>query len=59
MANLDFYASCYQELLAIPVIKGKKSEGEKFPGGKFTTTVETMIPENGRAIQGATSHHLG
>lgn len=56
---LDFYERVYRELLAIPVIKGKKSEGEKFPGGYFTTTVETMIPDNGRAIQGATSHQLG
>jgi prolyl-tRNA synthetase len=37
-------------LLAVPVIKGIKSEGEKFPGGYFTTTVETMVPANGRAI---------
>jgi len=46
----------YEELLAIPVIKGKKSEEEKFPGAYYTTSVETLIPENGRALQGATSH---
>lgn len=40
----------YEDFLAIPVIKGIKTEGEKFPGGDFTTTVETIIPENGRAI---------
>lgn len=56
---LDFYRRVYEELLAVPVIKGIKSEGEKFPGGYFTTTVETIIPENGRGIQGATSHQLG
>ena len=40
----------YEELLAVPVIKGIKTEGEKFPGGFYTTSVETIIPENGRAI---------
>jgi len=45
--------------LAIPVIRGKKTEKEKFAGGDFTTTVEAYIPAAGRAIQGATSHHLG
>lgn len=46
-------------MLAIPVIKGRKSEKEKFAGGDFTTTVEAYVPVNGRGIQGATSHHLG
>lgn len=45
--------------MAIPVIKGKKSEKEKFAGGDYTTTVETINPDNGRGIQGATSHCLG
>ena len=49
----------YEELLAIPVCKGIKSESEKFAGGDKTTTVETWIAENGRAIQAATSHNLG
>jgi prolyl-tRNA synthetase len=56
---LDLYRSVYEDLLAIPVVKGRKSEGEKFPGGDYTTTVEGFIPTNGRGIQGATSHHLG
>lgn len=47
---LEFYRSTYEELLAVPVIQGIKTEGEKFPGGDFTTTVETVIPENGRGI---------
>lgn len=51
--------SVYEELLAVPVIKGRKSEKEKFAGGLYTTTVEGFIPANGRAIQGATSHCLG
>ncbi|VDM24589.1 unnamed protein product [Toxocara canis] len=56
---LDLYAKVYTDLLAIPVVKGRKSEKEKFAGGDFTTTVEAYVPVNGRAIQGATSHHLG
>lgn len=56
---LDLYARVYEELLAVPVIKGRKSEKEKFAGGHYTTTVEAFIPTNGRAIQGATSHSLG
>ncbi|KAL4720129.1 hypothetical protein ACJJTC_016200 [Scirpophaga incertulas] len=55
----DLYARVYEELLAIPVIKGRKTEKEKFAGGDYTTTVEAYIPASGRAIQGATSHHLG
>lgn len=49
----------YTDLLAIPVIKGRKTEKEKFAGGDYTTTVEAYISASGRAIQGATSHHLG
>uniref|UniRef100_A0A2A4J4S7 Bifunctional glutamate/proline--tRNA ligase n=1 Tax=Heliothis virescens TaxID=7102 RepID=A0A2A4J4S7_HELVI len=56
---LDLYARVYEELLAIPVIRGRKTEKEKFAGGDYTTTVEAYIPASGRAIQGATSHHLG
>ncbi|XP_071449548.1 bifunctional glutamate/proline--tRNA ligase [Hetaerina americana] len=58
-AILDLYARVYTELLAIPVIKGRKTEKEKFAGGDFTTTVEAYVSISGRAIQGATSHHLG
>lgn len=56
---LDLYARVYNELLAIPVIKGRKTEKEKFAGGDYTLTVEGYISASGRAIQGATSHHLG
>lgn len=41
------------------MIKGRKTEKEKFAGGDYTTTVEAYISASGRAIQGATSHHLG
>ncbi|KAH8312817.1 hypothetical protein KR044_013065 [Drosophila immigrans] len=56
---LDLYAQVYTDLLAIPVVKGRKTEKEKFAGGDYTTTVEAFISASGRAIQGATSHHLG
>ncbi|KAI0464853.1 hypothetical protein LJB42_000064 [Komagataella kurtzmanii] len=56
---LDYYVGIYEELLAVPVVKGKKTENEKFAGGLFTTTCEGYIPTTGRGIQGATSHCLG
>ena len=56
---LELYARVYEEYLAIPVVRGRKTEKEKFAGGDFTTTVEVYISASGRAIQGATSHHLG
>lgn len=37
--------------MAIPVIKGRKTEKEKFAGGDFTTTVEAFIAASGRGIQ--------
>lgn len=56
---LELYRRVYEELLAVPVIKGVKSEVEKFAGGLYTTTVEAFIPSTGRGVQGATSHCLG
>lgn len=56
---LELYAGVYEQLLAVPVVRGKKTENEKFAGGYYTTTVEGYIPSNGRGIQGATSHCLG
>ena len=59
MDALEWYRSIYEDLLAVPVIPGYKTEKEKFAGGHRTTTVEAYIPTSGRAIQGATSHDLG
>ncbi|KAJ2613870.1 hypothetical protein H4S08_001992 [Coemansia sp. RSA 1365] len=56
---LTLYRRIYEELLAVPVIEGVKSEKEKFAGGVATTTVEGFIPATGRGIQGGTSHYLG
>ncbi|KAK0496311.1 hypothetical protein EDD18DRAFT_1165873 [Armillaria luteobubalina] len=56
---LELYRRVYEELLAVPVIPGVKSEKEKFAGGLYTTTIEGFIPTSGRGIQAATSHCLG
>ncbi|KAL6620748.1 hypothetical protein ACP70R_035887 [Stipagrostis hirtigluma subsp. patula] len=56
---LELYRRIYEEFLAVPVFKGRKSEMEKFAGGIYTTTVEAFIPNTGCGIQGATSHFLG
>lgn len=58
IAGIDAYAEIYEDVLAVPVIKGKKSESEKFAGATVTTTVEAMMPD-GKALQGGTSHDLG
>ena len=47
---LDLYEKVYKEVLAVPVIKGKKTDTEKFAGGYYTTTVETIIPANSRGV---------
>ena len=56
---LNVYKAVYEDILAVPVIQGYKSEKEKFAGAVMTTTVEAFIPDNGRAVQAATSHYLG
>lgn len=56
---LDWYAVVYEELLAVPVVKGRKTENEKFPGALYTCTIESFVEANGRAIQAGTSHALG
>jgi prolyl-tRNA synthetase len=42
-AILELYRQVYEELLAVPVIQGVKSEVEKFAGGLYTTTVEVIF----------------
>lgn len=59
MQALELYRGVYEDMLAVPVVKGYKTEKEKFAGGYQTTTVEAYIAGSGRAIQGATSHNLG
>lgn len=59
MQILDYYANIYEELLAVPVVKGQKTKNEQFPGAYYTKTIEGFIPAVGRGIQAATSHCLG
>ena len=55
---LDIYDDVVQNLLAIPTIKGIKTEKEKFAGADSTYTIETMMYD-GKALQTATSHYFG
>ena len=55
---IQSYKKLVEELLAIPVIVGKKSVGEKFPGAHTTMTIEALMPD-GKALQMGTSHNLG
>jgi prolyl-tRNA synthetase len=55
---LEVYADICENVLAIPVIKGQKTEKEKFAGAKFTYTIESLM-HDGKALQSGTSHHLG
>lgn len=55
---LDWYKQIYEDYFAIPVIRGRKSEKEKFAGAKETYAIEALMPD-GKALQGATSHNLG
>lgn len=56
---LEYYRSAYEDLLAVPVTRGRKTEREKFAGAAYTTTVEAFIEGSGKAVQAATSHCLG
>lgn len=58
MRMLNIYADFYKESLAIPVVKGQKTEKEKFAGAVATYTIEPMM-HNGVALQGGTSHYFG
>ncbi|MBN2052568.1 proline--tRNA ligase [Candidatus Woesearchaeota archaeon] len=55
---LDIYARAYEELYAIPVMKGRKSDTEKFAGAVYSNSLEIFMP-NSKAIQGCTTHLLG
>ncbi len=58
MRMLEVYRDFVETELALPVIKGRKSEAEKFPGADATYTIEALMP-GGRALQSGTSHFLG
>ena len=56
--RLDQYQRLYEDVLAIPVLRGRKPDHDKFPGADTTTTVEALMPD-GKSVQGGTSHYLG
>jgi len=55
---LDVYADFAEQFLALPVIKGQKTDAEKFPGADTTYSIEALM-QDGKALQCATSHYLG
>ncbi len=55
---LDTYKEVIEELLAIPVLQGRKTPKEQFSGAVATYTVETLM-HDGRALQAGTSHYFG
>ena len=58
LQRLDQYEHTYEDLLAIPVLRGRKPDHDKFPGADTTTTLEALMPD-GKSVQGCTSHYLG
>ena len=55
---LNIYADFCENVLAIPVVKGRKTDKEKFAGAKATYTIESLM-HDGKALQSGTSHNFG
>jgi prolyl-tRNA synthetase len=55
---LEIYREVAEDVLALPVIKGRKSENEKFAGAVATYAIEALMPD-GKALQAGTSHEFG
>ena len=55
---LNVYATFCEEVLAMPVIKGRKTDKEKFAGAEATYTIEALM-HDGKALQSGTSHNFG
>ncbi len=55
---LNVYADFCENYLAIPVVKGRKTDKEKFAGAESTYTIETLM-HDGKALQSGTSHNFG
>ena len=55
---LNIYADFMENVLAMPVVKGRKTDKEKFSGAEATYTVECMMHDK-KALQGGTSHYFG
>ena len=58
MQMLEIYAKFFEDVLAMPVIKGRKTDKEKFNGAEETYTVECMMHDR-KALQAGTSHYFG
>lgn len=58
MLMLEVYRELAEDVLAMPVIKGEKSKGERFPGAVETYSIEAMMQDR-KALQAGTSHYLG
>jgi prolyl-tRNA synthetase len=58
MRMLDVYAEFAEQWMAVPVIKGEKTAGERFPGAEQTFCIEAMMQDR-KALQAGTSHFLG
>ena len=58
MQMLNIYADFMENVLAMPVIKGRKTDKEKFNGAEETYTVECMMHDH-KALQAGTSHYFG
>ena len=56
--QLNCYADFFEQVLAIPVVRGRKTDKEKFAGAEATYTVECLMKDH-KALQGATSHYFG
>ena len=55
---LDVYAKFAEEYMAMPVVRGEKTAGERFPGADMTLSIEAMMQDR-KALQAGTSHFLG
>jgi len=55
---LEIYDDLGRDLLAVPFVKGRKTEKEKFAGAKETYTIEALMPD-GKALQSGTTHYFG
>lgn len=55
---LDIYTTLAEDYLAMPVVRGRKSEAERFPGAVDTLTIEALMQDR-KALQAGTSHFLG
>jgi prolyl-tRNA synthetase len=58
LTMLEVYRTFVEDFLAVPLVAGRKSAAERFPGAEETYAIESLMPD-GRALQCGTSHYLG